>query len=155
MGIPAVPIKELEKKRDPAETTRSNKKDLSLALEIPVVPGAAEAALTALKYLPTPLLVLSSHKMVMLANEAMARLLGLDSMDEEGNEPDSEDLDPTQSLDLLRGQTLSQIGIDMVEDGQAIWVSWEVRSEGSRKTLVNHVLTRNIEIPRPACRRVR
>ena len=131
MGMSSAPMKELDTKGNPPETTRSNKKDLPLFLDIPTVPRAAEAALTALKYLPTPLLVLTSQKMVLLANEAMARLLGLESMDEEGNDPDGEDSDHTRSLDLLRGQTLSQIGIDMVEDGQAIWVSWEVCSEDS------------------------
>ena len=147
MGISTKPTTEVDTNGNQLETTKPSKKDPSLFLNIPTMPQAAEAALTALKYLPTPLLVLSSQKMVLLANEAMARLLGLDSMDEEGNDQDSEDADYTQSLDLLRGQTLSQIGIDIVEDGQAIWVSWEVCLEVLSGILVDHVLTESLEIP--------
>lgn len=125
-GISAEPLKENDLNGGSNDTTRSGKKDPSLFVDIPTMPRAAEVALTALKYLPIPLLVLSSSKMVLLANEAMGRLLDLDSMDEDGNEPNNEDHERAQSLDLLRGQTISQIGIDLYEDGQAIWVSWEV-----------------------------
>ena len=96
-------------------------------IKIPKVPRAAEAALTALKYLPTPVLVLSSLKTVMLANEAMGRLLGLQSADDTGGADGAErtpDEEPP-TTDMLRGQSLSQLGIDMVQDGQQIWVSWE------------------------------
>lgn len=92
------------------------------------MPSIAEAAFAALQYLPTPLLVLSSLKTVILANEAVGRLLGLDTLEESdvpgaGGDGDHEDI---QVADLLRGQTLSQLGIDMLQDGQQIWVSWEV-----------------------------
>ncbi|KAH0829440.1 ethylene receptor [Fonsecaea pedrosoi] len=76
---------------------------------------ATEVALAALATLPTPILVLSSLKTVLLANSAVGRLLGA-----EQNDPD---FDVT---DFLKGQTLSQLGIDMVSDGGVpIWVSWE------------------------------
>ena len=82
-----------------------------------------DVALAALKYLPTPVLVLSSLKKVVLANEAMGRLLGIENssndLDESGNEMGGES--------LLRGQTLSQIGVDILQGGQPIWVSWDVR----------------------------
>ena len=124
-SFPAAPPNEMDAKENTPEGSRSNKKDPSLFLDIPKIPRAAEAALAALKYLPTPLLVLSAQKMVLLANEAMARLLSLDSMDEQGIDSESEDSERPQSLDLLRGQTLSQLGIEMIEEGHTIWVSWE------------------------------
>lgn len=84
-------------------------------LHIPQPPVAAETALAALHHLPTPLIVLSSLKTIVLANEAMGRLLGLrdaDKLSDGGQE---------SITDVLKGQTLSQIGIDMVSDGVPIW----------------------------------
>lgn len=95
-----------------------------LSVYIPRMPGAAEAALAALQYLPTPLLVLSSWKTIILANDAMGRLLGLDR-----NFQDQSLAEGGQARfpigDLLRGQSLSQIGVDMLQDGQKIWVDWQ------------------------------
>ncbi|KAL9595868.1 MAG: hypothetical protein Q9219_006173 [cf. Caloplaca sp. 3 TL-2023] len=88
-----------------------------LAVNIPKLPAAAEAALAAFKYLPTPLLVLSSWKTIVLANDAMGRLLGLDAV-----QPNETSDDRNQATsDLLRGQSMSQIGVDMLQDGQRIW----------------------------------
>ncbi|KAL8805380.1 MAG: hypothetical protein Q9200_005446 [Gallowayella weberi] len=95
-----------------------------LMVNIPKLPGATDAALAALQYLPTPLLVLSTWKTVVLANEAMGRLLGLDVKQQ--NQPlGAEEQDQIPISDILRGQSLSQIGIDMLQDGQRVWVSWE------------------------------
>jgi len=80
-------------------------------------PKTAEIALAAISTLPTPLLVLSPLKTVVLANTAMGRLLGI--LDK-GCE-DSRSATPETVTDILRGQTLSQIGIDMVQDGVPIW----------------------------------
>ena len=90
----------------------------SLHIHIPKMPKASEVALAALQYLPTPLLVLSSLKTIVQANEAMGRLLGLG--DHVGD--DFEGLEPV--TDVLKGQTLSQIGIDMISDGLPVWVDW-------------------------------
>ena len=80
----------------------------------------------ALQYLPTPILVLSDFKTVILANDAMGLLLGLHRYQhEDGKDVDHLDKDVVVG-DLLEGQTLSQIGVDMVQDGQPIWVNWEV-----------------------------
>ncbi|KAI1614406.1 hpt sensor hybrid histidine kinase [Exophiala viscosa] len=76
--------------------------------------GATDIALATLSTLPTPLLVLSSKKTVILANSAVGRLLGIDQNGVN-----------TTVTDILKGQTLSQIGIDMFSDGAPIWVSWE------------------------------
>ncbi|KAI9835750.1 MAG: hypothetical protein M1819_001928 [Sarea resinae] len=93
----------------------------NLLVDIPRFPTLPETALLALQYLPTPVLVLSSFKTVILANEAMGRLLGLDAMGALGGNG-SERLAVT---DVLRGQSLSQVGVDMVQGGQPIWVDWE------------------------------
>ncbi|KAI4205637.1 MAG: hypothetical protein LQ346_001421 [Caloplaca aetnensis] len=95
-----------------------------LAVNIPKIPGAAEAALAALQYLPTPLLVLSGWKTIVLANDAMGRLLGLDTTFQDRSLVDVDEAHLPIS-DLLRGQSLSQIGVDMLQDGQRIWVSWD------------------------------
>lgn len=85
-----------------------------LRIEVPHLPKSAEIALATLSTLPTPLLVLSSLKTIILANAAAGRLLGVDQAGVD-----------TTLTDILKGQTLSQIGIDMVSDGIPIWVSWE------------------------------
>ncbi|MCJ1394066.1 hypothetical protein MMC18_006944 [Xylographa bjoerkii] len=93
-----------------------------LFVNIPKIRNAADIALAALQHLPTPLLVLSSLKTVVLANEAIGRLLGLIGNDAG---PLYDGTSSGTGVDILRGQTLSQLGIDMIQDGQPIWVSWE------------------------------
>lgn len=88
----------------------------SMHLDLPSNPMAAETALAALQFLPTPLIVLSSLKTIVLANKAMGRLLGL---------CEDTDIPHATIIDGLRGQSLSQIGIDMISDGVPVWVSWE------------------------------
>lgn len=94
----------------------------------PKLHNAAELAFAALEYLPTPLLLLSSLKLVVLANEAFGKLLGLDTLQESPTTTGNEEKEQILVSEMLRGQSLSQIGIDMVQDGQQVWVSWEVRS---------------------------
>lgn len=121
-GKDTVPSKKAENAR---RTSPSAVGSPPLLVNIPKIPGAAEAALAALQYLPTPLLVLSTWKTVVLANEAMGRLLGLD-VKQQHLSPRAEEQDQIPISDILRGQSLSQIGIDMLQDGQRIWVSWDV-----------------------------
>jgi hypothetical protein len=73
-----------------------------------------------MQYLPYPLLVLGSLKTLVLANEAMTRLLGIE--DRDGDSVSEDGLTPTERL---RGQTLSQLGIDMLQEGRPVWVAWE------------------------------
>ncbi|VUC35990.1 unnamed protein product [Clonostachys rosea] len=89
-----------------------------LRLPMPAIsPG--QLAFSALQYLPVPTLVLNSLKTVVLANEALGRMLGLvqDNVTE---------IEASTTLERLRGQTLSQVGIDMLQDGHPVWVTWEV-----------------------------
>lgn len=90
-------------------------------LNIPQAPLAAETALAALQHLPTPLIVLSSLKTIVLANEAMGRLLGLRDNQHSLNEDEHDEQTDDSITDILSGQTLSQIGIDMISDGIPIW----------------------------------
>ncbi|EKG09492.1 PAS domain-containing protein [Macrophomina phaseolina MS6] len=78
-------------------------------------------AFSTLQYLPVPLLVLSSLKTVALANEALGRLLSLDRSALNIEKPDA-----MQTVtDKLRGQTMSELGIGMLQDGCPISVNWE------------------------------
>jgi len=79
-----------------------------------ITPG--QLAFSAMQYLPVPLLVLNNLKTVVLANEAMGRMLGMtdDALD-----------DNSYVAERLRGQSLSQVGIDMIQEGRPVWVGWE------------------------------
>ncbi|KAK0656628.1 hypothetical protein B0T16DRAFT_318726 [Cercophora newfieldiana] len=77
-----------------------------------ITPG--QVAFSALQFLPVPLLVLDGRKTVIIANEAMAQLLN--STDE------VESMVPV--MDRLRGESLSQIGIDLTQGGAPVWVDW-------------------------------
>lgn len=81
-----------------------------------ISPG--QLAFSALQYLPVPTLVLNNLKTVVLANEAMGRMLGIFS-------EDVDEIHASTTLERLRGQTLSQIGIDMLQDGRPVWVTWD------------------------------
>ncbi|KAH8596584.1 hypothetical protein B0O99DRAFT_509494 [Bisporella sp. PMI_857] len=80
----------------------------------------AELAFSAMQYLPYPLLVLNGQKTVVLANDAMARLLELEDQD-----GDTLSDGGVTDVERLQGQTLSQLGIDMLQEGRPVWVSWE------------------------------
>lgn len=102
----------------------------SLSIRMPPPQSQAGLAFTALQYLPMPVLVLSSIKHIVLANEAVGRLLGidLDSADsddetETGREKEEEVAEST--ADLLAGKTLGELGIDLLQGGNAVFVSWE------------------------------
>ena len=88
-----------------------------LRLDMPCA-GPGELAFSTLQFLPFPLLVLDSLKTVVLANEAMGRLLGL--LPDSGIGAD----EMVSVMDQLRGQSLSQVGIDMLQDNRPVWVEW-------------------------------
>jgi PAS domain S-box-containing protein len=94
-------------------------RDAGLHIDIPQLPMAADIALAAMQYLPTPVIVLSSLKTVLMANEAMGRLLGL------RDATDGASFANLSTTSILKGKSLSQIGVDMISDGLPVWVSWE------------------------------
>ena len=87
------------------------------------------ASLTALQYLPVPLLVLSAQKTVVIANEAMGRLLGIDF--------ESTAYHDFSISEVLQDKSMGDLGIDILQNGSPILVSWEVRERGW-STLLNH-----------------
>lgn len=102
--------------RDPGDGVRS-KSQSPFRLSMPSIsPG--QVAFSAMQYLPVPVIILNNLKTVVLANEAMGRMLGIIS-------DDLSDEDVSTTMDKLRGQTLSQVGIDMIQDGRPVWVTWE------------------------------
>ena len=84
---------------------------------------AAQTATSALQYLPVPVLVLSPLKTVILANEAMGKLL---CMANSTVKPTGDcGCGPSVGWQEIYGQTLSQVGVDLVQKGVPIWVNWE------------------------------
>lgn len=98
--------------RQGGQSPRSEGSSL-MHLKIPGYSTAADLALVAMQYLPIPLIVLNNLKTVVMANEAMGRLMALEDSDENDNMSDD-----GLATDKLRGKTLSQIGIDVIQDGR-------------------------------------
>src|SRR5690242_11401505 len=94
-------------------------------------PSATVASLTALQYLPIPLLVLSSEKSVVIANAAMGRLLGIDF--------ESTAYHDFSISEVLQDKTMGELGIDILQNGSPLLVSWEVR--GLLEEMVSQSLT--------------
>ncbi|KAJ9648550.1 hypothetical protein H2199_001405 [Coniosporium tulheliwenetii] len=121
-----------------------------LSVKMPPSPTTIAIALTALEYLPMPLLVLSSQKTVVLANEAIGRLLGL----ELNVLAEDEDKGPTAVLsvsDLLCGYSMSQLGIDVLQNGSPIWVNWDDFLDSILEQInqsAESPLSNNVERPR-------
>ncbi len=104
------------------QSSQSNMSVPSLDMAPPNTSDAAGIALAALIHVPTPLLVLSDLKTVVLASHAMEELLGLDSASEI-------DISPVHAYDegaMSQGKSLSQLGIQLVQHEEQNRVSWEV-----------------------------
>lgn len=104
----------------------------SLSIRIPPPQAKCDMAFTALQYLPMPVLVLSSMKTVVLANEAMGRMVGIDltSVHEEADAegiPLSrlESKDVQSPSNVLYGTSMSALGIDLLQNGNPVFVAWE------------------------------
>ncbi len=104
------------------QSSQSNMSVPSLYTGPPNTSDAAAIALAALIHVPTPLLVLSDLKTVVLASHAMEELLGRDSANEN-------DISPVHAYDegaMLQGKSLSKLGIELVQEEEQNRVSWEV-----------------------------
>lgn len=115
---------------DTLSPTRSVGRRLSIAL--PPSRFKADMAFTALQYLPMPVLVLSGAGMVVLANEAMGRLFGIDVMYQHDEDDSDQDLltrlasrEVRSATDTLHGTTLAQLGLDLLQGGTPVFVAWE------------------------------
>ena len=74
--------------------------------------------MVAIRYLPYPMMVLDDQKTLVMANEAMGRLLDIEV-------PEGVNDEETSIVEKLWGKTLSQIGIDVLQHGKPIWVIWD------------------------------
>jgi hypothetical protein len=90
----------------------------SLSIQIPS-PTTTMASITAMQYLPVPILVLSSLKTIVVANEAMGRLLGIDF--------ESTAFHDLSISEVLQDKSMGDLGIDILQNGSPLLVSWEVR----------------------------
>jgi hypothetical protein len=70
-----------------------------------------------------PVLVLDAAKIVVLANEAMGRLLDIDP-----SELENDDGPVATVMDILQGQHMAHLGIEILAHGSPILVSWDVCS---------------------------
>lgn len=118
-GLELLKADSLTKGRGQSPDRRDSGSSSLLHLHIPGTPSPADLAMSAMQYLPYPMVVLNGLKTVSMANEAMVRLLELEE------DEDTMSDDATSGGDRLRGQTLSQMGIDMLEHGRPVWVTWE------------------------------
>ncbi|TGO25967.1 hypothetical protein BPAE_0069g00390 [Botrytis paeoniae] len=98
---------------------RGSGQSSNLHLHIPGMVSPADVAFSAMHYLPYPVLVLNGSKTVVLANEAAARLLSV-------NDGESEAEEDQQPAERYKGQTLAQLGIDMMSDLKPVWVTWDL-----------------------------
>ena len=67
-------------------------------------------------------MVLNNRKTLVMANEAMSRLLDIE---------DQEGINDEEALTVksLRGKSLSQMGIDLLQNGRPVWVIWDTLLE--------------------------
>lgn len=98
---------------------RGSGQSSNLHLHIPGMVSPADVAFSAMHYLPYPVIVLNSSKTVVLANEASARLLSV-------NDGESEAEEDQQPAERYKGQTLAQLGVDMMSDLKPVWVTWDL-----------------------------
>lgn len=114
--------------RDDAYATSPS--NSSMSIQMPPSHSPMDMAFTALQYLPVPLLVLSSSMTVVLANESMARILGIEQgLPAQNCFPGGllNRMSPgaKSATDILYGGTLSSLGFDLLQDGNPVWISWD------------------------------
>ena len=110
------------------EGYRDHSPSSPLSIRIPSGPSMTDTALTALQYLPMPVLVLSSEKTIVLANEAMGRLLGIDLQQQPAvpdNAGTNEHEDVRSASDVLGGVAMDNLGMDLLQNANPVWMRWE------------------------------
>ncbi|KAG9819890.1 hypothetical protein KCV05_g17977, partial [Aureobasidium melanogenum] len=109
------------------EGYRDHSPSSPLSIRIPSGPSMTDTAFTALQYLPMPVLVLSSEKTVVLANEALGRLLGIDLQQQMtlDNAGANEQEDVRSASDVLAGVPMDCLGMDLLQNANPVWMRWE------------------------------
>jgi hypothetical protein len=75
--------------------------------------------MAAIQYLPYPMLLLDNQKTLVMANEAMGRLLDVEDKETATGEQ-------TSIVEQLWGKTLGQIGIDVLQNCTPVGVVWDI-----------------------------
>ena len=88
-------------------------------------PSASEIVFATLQYLPVPTIVLSSLKQVIFVNEAFRSMLATVDAEEDAVVSNVV-FAQTPGAETLLGRSLSQLGIQMVAEGDRAWASLEV-----------------------------
>lgn len=133
-GLESLQVESFLKGRGQSPVRRRSGNSSLLHLDIHRFPSPAELAMSAMQYSPYPLIVLNNLKTLVMANEAMGTLLGI-----EDHDGDIASDDGISGVDRLRGQTLSQLGIDMLQDGRPVWVTWDSFLDSLAYDLASHV----------------
>jgi hypothetical protein len=92
--------------------------DRSPRLRIPGSPSLGSLAMATIQYMPHPMMVLDNQKTLVMANEAMGRLLDIDDHSATNREE-------TSIVEKLWGKTLGQIGIDVLRNERPVLVIWD------------------------------
>jgi len=96
----------------------------ALYLDLPGRSGHTETAFTAMQYLPMPIVVLGPLKTVVLANDAMGRLLDIDLA--HGIALPTRGAEAYAAIsESIHGQTLPQIGVDAIANGDPVFINWD------------------------------
>ena len=114
----------LPERASPQLETKAGLQGAVSSAEAPL--SAGETAFATLQYLPIPIIVLSSLKQVILVNEALKSLLATVDADEDvavSNGAFAHNV----GVETLLGRSLSQIGIQMVTEGDQTATSLEVQ----------------------------
>lgn len=105
--------------------------ETAMSIELPSHPSPTVVALATLQYLPIPLLVLTADATVTLANEAMGRLLGID-----WSATAAEGLTVAEAL---MDKSIAELGIDILQNGSPILVSWQVGQHYNLKCVLSRL----------------
>lgn len=92
---------------------------------MPPAPRVTDVAFAALRYLPTPVLVLSNSKTVIIGNEAMGQLLATEGGDTVYHNPENQNA----AIHKLKGFSLSDLGVGLAPGQELIWNNWEVGTQ--------------------------
>ena len=113
----------LPERASPQLETNQGLQGAVLSADTPL--SAGETAFATLQYLPIPIIVLSSLKQVILVNEASKSLLATVDAEQDAAVSNGA-FAQTVGAETLLGRSLSQIGIQMVTEGDQASISLEV-----------------------------
>ena len=128
---------DLEYARD--DDSEGHSPETPMSMRLPPTPSVTETAFTALQYLPMPVLVLSSEKNIIIANEALGRLLGVDLQQSVAKQEDyvQENQNVMSATDVLHGVSMGALGMDLLQNATPVWISWDDFLESVRQDAIS------------------